>query len=92
MTIASSSVGVRSRPYLRTGTTLLPGLGGRIHSLHHKPTGRELLCTNPVLQPADFALNGAWFSGGIVEHRRDRPHHPVLRPGARCPCPRPRRR
>ncbi|MFE7132567.1 DUF5107 domain-containing protein [Streptomyces sp. NPDC057638] len=45
--------------------TVLPGLGGRIHGLHHKPTGRELLYRNPVLQPADFALNGAWFSGGI---------------------------
>lgn len=45
--------------------TVLPGLGGRIHSLHHKPSGRDLLYTNPVLQPADFALNGAWFSGGI---------------------------
>ncbi|WP_314174358.1 DUF5107 domain-containing protein [Streptomyces winkii] len=45
--------------------TVLPGLGGRVHSLHHKPSGRELLYTNPVLQPADFALNGAWFSGGI---------------------------
>ncbi|MEU8618461.1 DUF5107 domain-containing protein [Streptomyces sp. NPDC048623] len=49
--------------YLRV--TVLPGLGGRIHSLHHKPTGRELLYRNPVLQPAAFALNGAWFSGGI---------------------------
>ncbi|GAA2331343.1 DUF5107 domain-containing protein [Streptomyces violaceusniger] len=45
--------------------TVLPGLGGRVHSLVHKPTGRELLYRNPVLQPADFALNGAWFSGGI---------------------------
>ncbi|MEV6162926.1 DUF5107 domain-containing protein [Streptomyces sp. NPDC052052] len=49
----------------RLRATVLPGLGGRVHSLHHKPTGRELLYTNPVLQPADFALNGAWFSGGI---------------------------
>ncbi|MFI1467921.1 DUF5107 domain-containing protein [Streptomyces wuyuanensis] len=45
--------------------TVLPGLGGRVHSLHHKPTGRELVHRNPVLQPADFALNGAWFAGGI---------------------------
>ncbi|MEV5972473.1 DUF5107 domain-containing protein [Streptomyces sp. NPDC051921] len=45
--------------------TVLPGLGGRVHSLFHKPTGRELLYRNPVLQPAAFALNGAWFSGGI---------------------------
>ncbi|MGW7414486.1 DUF5107 domain-containing protein [Streptomyces sp. NPDC054863] len=49
----------------RLRVTVLPGLGGRIQSLHHKPTGRELVYRNPVLQPADFALNGAWFSGGI---------------------------
>ncbi|WP_461037371.1 DUF5107 domain-containing protein, partial [Streptomyces mayteni] len=49
----------------RLRATVLPGYGGRVHSLLHKPTGRELLYTNPVLQPADFALNGAWFSGGI---------------------------
>jgi tetratricopeptide (TPR) repeat protein len=45
--------------------TVLPGLGGRVHSLFHKPSERELLYVNPVLQPAHFALNGAWFSGGI---------------------------
>lgn len=49
----------------RLRATVLPGLGGRIHSLVHKPTGRDLVYANPVLQPADFALNGAWFSGGI---------------------------
>ncbi|WP_432164457.1 DUF5107 domain-containing protein [Streptomyces sp. bgisy031] len=49
----------------RLRVTVLPGLGGRIHSMLHKPTGRELLYRNPVFQPADFALNGAWFSGGI---------------------------
>ncbi|MFE1359663.1 DUF5107 domain-containing protein [Streptomyces harbinensis] len=49
----------------RLRATVLPGWGGRIHSLFHKPTGRELLYSNPVLQPANFALNGAWFSGGI---------------------------
>lgn len=49
----------------RIRATVLPGFGGRIHSLFHKPTGRDLVYTNPVLQPADFALNGAWFSGGI---------------------------
>ncbi|MET9883084.1 DUF5107 domain-containing protein [Streptomyces sp. NPDC006430] len=45
--------------------TVLPGLGGRVHSLVHVPTGRELLYRNPVFQPANFALNGAWYSGGI---------------------------
>lgn len=49
----------------RLRATVLPALGGRIASLHHKPTGRELLYVNPVLQPANFALNGAWFAGGI---------------------------
>ncbi|WP_030756828.1 DUF5107 domain-containing protein [Streptomyces griseus] len=49
----------------RLRVTVLPGLGGRIHSLHHKPTGRELVYRNPVFQPAAFALNGAWFSGGV---------------------------
>ncbi|MGW7049091.1 DUF5107 domain-containing protein [Streptomyces avermitilis] len=49
----------------RLRATVLPGLGGRVASLFHKPTRRELLYRNPVFQPACFALNGAWFSGGI---------------------------
>ncbi|MGV9990390.1 DUF5107 domain-containing protein [Streptomyces sp. NPDC003374] len=49
----------------RLRATVLPGLGGRVASLVHTPTGRELLYRNPVLQPANFALNGAWYSGGI---------------------------
>lgn len=49
----------------RVRATVLPGLGGRLHSLVHKPTGRELLYRNPVVQPADFGLAGAWFSGGV---------------------------
>ncbi|MFD6290744.1 DUF5107 domain-containing protein [Streptomyces sp. NPDC060205] len=49
----------------RLRVTVLPGFGGRVVSLLHKPSERELLYRNPVLQPADFALNGAWFSGGI---------------------------
>ncbi|WP_369363256.1 DUF5107 domain-containing protein [Streptomyces sp. CG4] len=49
----------------RLRATVLPGLGGRVASLLHLPTGRELLYRNPVFQPANFALNGAWYSGGI---------------------------
>ncbi|MFI0899179.1 DUF5107 domain-containing protein [Streptomyces sp. NPDC020983] len=49
----------------RLRATVLPGLGGRLYSLVHKATGRELLYRNPVFQPADFALAGAWFSGGV---------------------------
>lgn len=49
----------------RLRATVLPGLGGRLYSLFHKPTGRELLYRNPVFQPVDFGLAGAWFSGGV---------------------------
>ncbi|MGW3631934.1 DUF5107 domain-containing protein [Streptomyces sp. NPDC005122] len=49
----------------RLRVTVLPSRGGRVASLFHKPSRRELLYRNPVFQPACFALNGAWFSGGI---------------------------
>ncbi len=39
--------------------------GGRLWSLLHKPTGRDLLRVNPVFQPANLALRNAWFSGGV---------------------------
>ena len=45
--------------------TFLLELGGRLWSLFHKPTGRELLHVNPVFQPANFAVRDAWFSGGV---------------------------
>jgi len=45
--------------------TFLPELGGRLWSLLHKPSGRELLDANPVFQPANLAIRNAWFSGGV---------------------------
>lgn len=45
--------------------TFLPEIGGRLWSLIHKPTGRELLYVNPVFQPANLAIRNAWFSGGV---------------------------
>ncbi|MBK8023687.1 MAG: DUF5107 domain-containing protein [Chloroflexi bacterium] len=39
--------------------------GGRMWSLVHKPSGRELLFVNPMLQPANLAMRNAWFSGGV---------------------------
>jgi hypothetical protein len=39
--------------------------GGRLWSLVHKPSGRELLHVNPVFQPANLAIRNAWFSGGV---------------------------
>jgi hypothetical protein len=49
---------------LLRATVLLP-YGGRLWSLIHKPSGRELLDRNPVFQPANLALRNAWFSGGV---------------------------
>ncbi len=40
-------------------------LGGRLWSLIHKPSGRELLYCNPVFQPGALACCNAWFSGGV---------------------------
>lgn len=45
--------------------TFMLELGGRMWSLVHKPSGRELLDRNPVFQPANLALRNAWFSGGV---------------------------
>lgn len=53
----------------------LPQLGGRLVSLVHKPTGRELLARNPVFQPANLALRNAWFSGGIEWNTTLRGHY-----------------
>ncbi|MGH3703374.1 MAG: DUF5107 domain-containing protein [Agromyces sp.] len=44
--------------------TFLIGLGGRLWSLIHKPTGRELLYRNSVFQPGNLGLRNAWFAGG----------------------------
>jgi hypothetical protein len=56
-------VGVLENEYLRAMFVL--ELGGRLWSLVHKPSGRELLDANPVFQPANLALRNAWFSGGV---------------------------
>ncbi|MCP4639102.1 MAG: DUF5107 domain-containing protein [bacterium] len=45
--------------------TFLLELGGRLWSLIHKPTNRELLYKNPVFQPGNLAIRNAWFSGGV---------------------------
>lgn len=45
--------------------TFLLEHGGRLWSLFHKPSQRELLAVNPLFQPANLALRNAWFSGGV---------------------------
>jgi hypothetical protein len=60
---AGHKVAVLENDVLRA--TFLLDLGGRLWSLLHKPTGRELLHRNPVFQPANLALRNAWFAGGV---------------------------
>ena len=55
--------------------SFLPGLGGRLYSLVHVPSGRELLDRNPILQFANVALRNAWFSGGIEWNMGQLGHH-----------------
>jgi len=55
--------------------TFLPAFGGRLMSLFHKPSSRELLDRNPVLQFANVALRNAWFSGGIEWNLGQPGHH-----------------
>lgn len=45
--------------------TFLPEYGGRLWSLKSKKTGKEILYTNPVFQPANLGIRNAWFSGGV---------------------------
>lgn len=49
----------------RLRATFLMELGGRLWSLFHKPSNRELLYVNPVFQPCNLAIRNAWFSGGV---------------------------
>ncbi|MGF7142993.1 hypothetical protein HNQ56_001415 [Anaerotaenia torta] len=43
----------------------LPEYGGRLYSLYHKQLEKDLLFTNPVIQPANLAVLNAWISGGV---------------------------
>ncbi len=57
--------------------TFLLDHGGRLWSLLHRPTGRELLHRNPVLQPANLALRNAWFAGGVEWNTGATGHTPL---------------
>ncbi|HTT72262.1 MAG TPA: DUF5107 domain-containing protein, partial [Anaeromyxobacteraceae bacterium] len=49
--------------YLRV--MVLPELGGRIHVLRDKVSGRDLIYRQDVVKPALVGLAGPWVSGGI---------------------------
>ncbi len=59
----------------RLRAAFLPAFGGKLASLIHKASGRELLHRNPVCQPANLALRNAWTSGGIEWNSGQPGHH-----------------
>jgi len=45
--------------------TCLPELGGRLHSVLDKTTGKETFHRNNVIKPGMIAMRGAFISGGV---------------------------
>ena len=56
--------------------TFLPELGGRLRSLYHKDSARELLYVNDVVQPGNLALRNAWVAGGVEFNAGIKGHSP----------------
>jgi tetratricopeptide (TPR) repeat protein len=54
---------VLENEYLRL--TILPELGGKVHEVLNKTTGRPMFYVNHVIKPALIGQAGAWTSGGI---------------------------
>jgi hypothetical protein len=57
--------------------TFLPGVGGRLWSLVHRASGRELLHRNEIFQPANLALRDAWLAGGVEWNLGTTGHWPL---------------
>lgn len=49
----------------RLKATFVPSFGGKLWSLYDKDNDREVLMSNPVVQPCNLAIRNAWTSGGI---------------------------
>ncbi len=43
----------------------LPEYGARLWQLYDKKNKKDLLFTNPVIQPCNFAIRNAWIAGGV---------------------------
>ncbi len=56
--------------------TFILELGGRLWSLVHKPTGKQLVDPNCVFQPTLLARRGAWISGGCEWNATPGGHSP----------------
>ncbi len=44
---------------------VIPDLGGHVHAVYDKLTGKSIVYENKVLKPTLIGLRGAWTSGGI---------------------------
>lgn len=55
----------------------LPEYGGRLWSLFDKKQNKEILYTNTVFQPCNFAILNAWFSGGVEFNVGIKGHTPL---------------
>ncbi|MHC4562090.1 MAG: DUF5107 domain-containing protein [Planctomycetota bacterium] len=56
--------------------TFILALGGRLWSLVHKSTGKQLVDPNAVFQPTLLARRGAWISGGCEWNATPGGHSP----------------
>jgi len=54
---------VLENEYLRV--TVIPELGGHVHSVFDKTVKREMFYVNKVIKPGLIGMRGAWISGGI---------------------------
>ncbi len=54
---------VLENDYLRI--TFLPELGGKIHEVIDKTTGKPMFYVNSVIKPGLIGMCGAWVSGGV---------------------------
>lgn len=66
---------VLENEYLKA--VFLPDFGGRLWSLFDKKNGKNLLYTNSVIQPANFAILNAWIAGGVEFNIGIKGHTPL---------------
>ena len=66
---------VLENEYLKA--VFFPDLGGRLWSFFDKKNGKDLLYTNSVIQPCNFAILNAWVAGGVEFNIGIKGHTPL---------------
>ncbi|MBE5752319.1 MAG: DUF5107 domain-containing protein [Clostridiales bacterium] len=62
----------------------LPDYGGRLWQLFDKKNNRDILYTNTVIQPCNFAILNAWLSGGVEFNVGIKGHTPLTCEAMHC--------